>query len=62
MCIRDSFEQSDDRYWWTMARDLLLIRIIERLHAEQKIAAFEPLMEQVAQAQKEQDKEQDEDS
>jgi len=56
------FEQSDDRYWWTMARDLLLIRIIERLHAEQKIAAFEPLMEQVAQAQKEQDKEQDEDS
>ena len=27
------FEQSDDRFWWIMARDLLLIRMIERLHA-----------------------------
>lgn len=26
------FEQSDDRSWWMMARDLILIRLIERLH------------------------------
>lgn len=26
------FEQSDDRTWWIMARDLLLIRMIEKLH------------------------------
>lgn len=27
------FEQSDDRFWWILARDLLLIRMIEQLHA-----------------------------
>lgn len=26
------FENSDDRFWWLMARDLVLIRLIERLH------------------------------
>ncbi len=26
------FEDTDDRFWWIMARDLLLIRMIERLH------------------------------
>lgn len=26
------FENSEDRFWWLMARDLVLIRMIERLH------------------------------
>ena len=26
------FEQTDDRFWWVLARDLLLIRMIEQLH------------------------------
>ncbi|HMQ32026.1 MAG TPA: type I-B CRISPR-associated protein Cas8b1/Cst1 [Chloroflexaceae bacterium] len=51
------FEQSDDRYWWTMARDLLLIRIIERMHAQQQIAPFEELITQVARQVSDEDEE-----
>jgi hypothetical protein len=32
------FENSDSQYTWLLARDLLLIRIIERLHERGKIA------------------------
>src|SRR5689334_24923954 len=34
------FENSDNQYTWMLARDLLLIRIIERLHERGKIAKF----------------------
>lgn len=34
------FENSDNQYTWMLARDLLLIRIIERLHERGKIASL----------------------
>jgi CRISPR-associated protein Cst1 len=34
------FENSDSQYTWMLARDLLLIRIIERLHERGKIGQF----------------------
>jgi CRISPR-associated protein Cst1 len=34
------FENSDSQYTWLLARDLLLIRIIERLHERGKIASL----------------------
>lgn len=34
-----TFENTDDRFWWLMARDLILIRMIERLHAQGWVAA-----------------------
>lgn len=49
------FEHSEDRYWWTMARDLLLIRIIERMHTQDQIAPFEELIEKATLYAKEQD-------
>ena len=33
----ETFENSDDRFWWMLARDLILIRMIERLHANKWI-------------------------
>lgn len=33
------FDDMNDRYWWMMARDLMLIRMIERLHALKWIQA-----------------------
>lgn len=47
------FENSDDRYWWTMARDLLLIRMIEQLHAQEKIAPFKDVIEAATQQESE---------
>jgi CRISPR-associated protein Cst1 len=38
------FENSDNQYTWMLARDLLLIRIIERLHECGKIAAFREII------------------
>lgn len=38
------FEDSDDRSWWLLARDLLLIRMIERLHAQGWLAANRELV------------------
>lgn len=35
----DAFENTDDRFWWLMARDLMLIRMIERLHERDWIGA-----------------------
>lgn len=39
------FQQSDDRYWWMMARDLLLIRMIERLHKKGWIEQHKSVLE-----------------
>lgn len=38
------FENSDSQYTWMLARDLLLIRIIERLHERGKIAQFREII------------------
>jgi len=38
------FENSDSQYTWLLARDLLLIRIIERLHERGKIAQFREII------------------
>lgn len=38
------FEDTDDRSWWLLARDLLLIRMIEQLHAQGWIAANRELV------------------
>ncbi len=42
------FEDSDDRSWWLLARDLLLIRMIERLHEQGWIAANRELVTDAA--------------
>lgn len=38
------FEDTDDRFWWQMARDLLLIRMIERLHERGWISAHREVL------------------
>lgn len=38
------FEDTDDRSWWLLARDLLLIRMIEQLHAQGWITANRELV------------------
>lgn len=38
------FERTDDRFWWVMARDLLLIRMIERLHERDWIQAHREVL------------------
>lgn len=39
------FENSDSQYTWLLARDLLLIRIIEHLHERGKIAQFREVIQ-----------------
>jgi CRISPR-associated protein Cst1 len=39
------FENSNSQYTWVLARDLLLIRIIERLHERGKIAQFREIIQ-----------------
>jgi len=39
------FENSNSQYTWVLARDLLLIRIIERLHERGKIAQFREVIQ-----------------
>jgi CRISPR-associated protein Cst1 len=36
----DVFADDNNPYWWTLARDMVLIRIIERLYEKQHITAF----------------------
>jgi CRISPR-associated protein Cst1 len=39
-----AFEDTDDRFWWLMARDLTLIRMIERLHERGWIKAHREVL------------------